>query len=327
MSQSPTQNQHPRGPVGKLMLCNMARAGDTILCNSILDSAFQTYAHVDYICGRHNEDIIRADPRFRQVILVRNLPSGLFGLLKASSRCRYDGFISLKDQSSTTSLIIAQLFRSRIKTGYNQPRFRPFQRDTRTAYSATVHKVETMRKIGAIAGLAAGDYRPFLALPSDSINWFQNAFPAFGPFIFINVSATGEARLWSADNWARYVRACGLSGKKFLVNGMPQDWNIVQQLCQQLPTAVPLRARSFLDAAAALACAELVLTVDTGIVHACSALGKPVVALYVADRSSTTYAPLSPWHLMIQPKTGIVSDIAPDQAAATTLRYGLPATG
>jgi len=71
--------------------------------------------------------------------------------------------------------------------------------------------------------------------------------------------------------------------------------------------------------------ARLVLTVDTGVVHACSALDKPVVAFFQAIRGVIGNAPLSTYHLMIRPQTGrFVPDIDPDQAIAETLRHGLP---
>ena len=80
-----------------------------------------------------------------------------------------------------------------------------------------------------------------------------------------------------------------------------------------------------MDVAAAIADARLVLTVDTGVVHACSALDKPIVALYCTGESATLNGPLSTRRLLIQaPAGGMVPDIDPEQAIAETRRYGLP---
>jgi len=76
-----------------------------------------------------------------------------------------------------------------------------------------------------------------------------------------------------------------------------------------------------MDVAAALADARLVLTVDTGVVHACSALNKPIVAFYCAGELRIKYEPLSDRRLLIQaPPGGRVPDIDPQQAIAETLR-------
>jgi len=48
-----------------------------------------------------------------------------------------------------------------------------------------------------------------------------------------------------------------------LINGLPRDQPMVQHLCQKLPGAAALEPRRFMDVAAALADAQLVLTVDT----------------------------------------------------------------
>src|ERR1700757_397753 len=112
------QNQIPIRPTarfkGRLMLCNIGRVGDTILRNSILDSAFRTYSTVDYLCGPHNADVIRSDPRLDRITVVQNTFLGFAGLLKAAASGRYDGFIELKDHWSSTSVLITQLFRSRV---------------------------------------------------------------------------------------------------------------------------------------------------------------------------------------------------------------------
>jgi len=98
---------------GRLLLCNIGRLGDTILSNSILDSAFRTYDRVDYLCGKHNAELVQSDRRMNRVIMLRNSIGGFAAVAKAALR-RYDGFIGLKDCYSATNLILAGLFRSRI---------------------------------------------------------------------------------------------------------------------------------------------------------------------------------------------------------------------
>src|SRR5438128_9716159 len=101
-------------PSGRLLLCNIGRVGDTILSNSILDAAFRTYATVDYLCGKHNAELLHSDGRFNRVTVLRNSLAGFADLAKALLR-RYDGFIGLKDCYSSTNLMLARLFRSRVK--------------------------------------------------------------------------------------------------------------------------------------------------------------------------------------------------------------------
>jgi ADP-heptose:LPS heptosyltransferase len=312
-------------PNGCLMLCNIGRVGDTILRNSILDSAVRTYATVDYICGRHNADCIRSDSRLNRVIIYQNSPAGFIGVLKAALSRRYDAYIDLKDDHSSTSLVIAQMFRSSSKTGCNGKYFRPFHRNVQSIHDPHAHTVERMRRIGQLAGLQTGEYKPSLILTPGSIAWFRSNYAWNRPFIFLNLSATHPNRMWPVQSWARYVRGCDLADQTIFINGLPKHQEMVHQLCRELPGAVAFQPKCFMDVAAAVADARLVLTVDTGVVHACSALDKPVVAFFQAVRGVIGNAPLSTCHLMIRPQTGrFVPDIDPEQAIAETLRHGLP---
>ena len=307
------------------MLSNIGRIGDSILCNSILDSAFRTYGTVDYLCGRHNAEIFRSESRLNQVVVYRNSLAGFVLLCKSVLSHRYDGFIDLKCHDSTTSLILARLFRSRVKTGCNRDRFRPFHRDAGSICALAVHKVEKIRRIGELAGLTAGEYKPSLALSPNSTDWFRRSYAWEQPFVLLNLSATHSDRMWPVENWARYVRGCGLDPKSILVNGLPRDQEMVRQLCRELPGAVLFQPRHFMDVAAAVAGARLVLTGDTGVVHACSALDKPIVALFCASSYAVENGPLSTRRLMIRPQHGrSVPDIDPEQAIAETQRHGLP---
>ncbi len=178
-----------------------------------------------------------------------------------------------------------------------------------------------MRRVGELAGLEPGDYQPSLVVPQDSVRWFDENYKWNSPFIFLNISATSPDRMWPVMHWARYVRRCGLDGEPILVNGVPKDREKVNQLCSELPRAVAFQPRQFLDVAAALNRARLVLTVDTGVVHACSALNRPIVAL---GHSGDDYRPLSTRKLMIRPPGCTVQQFDPELAIAETLRHGLP---
>jgi ADP-heptose:LPS heptosyltransferase len=310
-------------PKGRLMLCNIARLGDTILRNSILESACRTYAKVDYICGRRNAELLRNDSRLNEVVVFQGWLPDVFRLLKSALRKSYDGFIELKPHRSRTSLFIAGLFRSRVKTGWNSDYLRPFHRDVRWVYDPHQHQTKMMQRVGQLAGLEPGEYKPSLALTADSINWFRRNYPWKGPFILLNISASSADRIWAVDKWAQYVRGCGLGEEHILVNGIPGDRNEVDRLCGQLPGAVAFQPRQFMGVAAALNDARLVLTVDTGIVHACSALNKPIVALYCTGAIGTEYEPLSTRQLVIRSR-GSVSEMDPREAVAETFLRGLP---
>jgi heptosyltransferase I len=314
-------------PAGRLMILNVGRIGDTILRNSILAPALRTFAKVDYLCGPDNAEMLRHDSRLNRITVFQNTPGGFASLLWAALRQRYDALIDLKHHDSSTSLILARFFRSRVKFGANRDRFQSFDRDTRTVIAPSLHLTEIMRRIGQQAGLPAGDYKPLIVLSPESKQWFRkNHVIHDRPFIFLNISASNPDRLWPVENWAQYVRGCGLAGQPILVNGMPKDRELVHRLCRELPNTTAFQPRGFMDVASAIEAAQLVLTMDTGVVHVCSALDKPVVALYSEEFAFKAFGPLSTWRLVILANDGSsVSNIGAAQAIAQTRSRGLPA--
>jgi ADP-heptose:LPS heptosyltransferase len=323
MDPTHTETEPRPAPRGRLLILNVGRIGDTILRNSILASAYRTFAAVDYLCGKNNAEIVRAEwlrpgAPLQQLTVLRNTVAGFADVLRTAFRRRYDALIDLKGHPSTTSLLLASLCRSRVKTGANRGLLRPFHRDVRRVTEPGLHLLETMRRIGRLAGLVEAEYRPTMVLPPDSSEWFRQQYPAFQrPFLLLNISATHPVREWSLENWVRYVNGCGLAGQPMLINGSPHHRDRVRELARRLPGAEAFQPRCFMDVAAAIKAARLVLTVDTGVVHVCSVFDVPLVALYWVHHTSPGYLPLSTWQLVIRPTRGYtVMDITPEQAIA-----------
>jgi ADP-heptose:LPS heptosyltransferase len=307
--------------LNRMLMLSIGRIGDTILSNAILDSAFKTYDRVDYVCGKHNASIVQNDSRFNQILTWDNSLAGFARILKAALQARYDGLVALKDSRSRTDLLFAALFRSTVRTGWNGTAWKPFDRDVRAIYKRTIHRVEMMREVGQLAGLKGGVYKASLVVPAEAKVWFKRNYGGKGPFILLNVSATDSRRMWPTEHWAAYIQGCGFGDETILVNGLPEHERVVGQLCKSQRAAVAFQPRGFLDVAAAIAEARLVLTVDTGVVHACSALNRPIVALFCAGSSGVERGPLSERRLLIQPSSGgQVPDIDPKDAIARTLR-------
>lgn len=300
MSMSEPSDPTPSPPAGSVVLCNVGRAGDTILRNSILDSAYRTYSEVTYLCGRGNVELIRSDPRHHKVHLFRNGLPGFVRTLGIAWRNRYDAYIDLKDHDSSTSLLLARLFRARLKTGVNRRRNCPFHRDTNGVWVPGEHKVEVMKRIARAAGLNLGNFRPSLVCAPDSIQWFDQNCPADEKFILLNISATHPNRMWQPSRWIEFLRSVGLPSWPILVNSLPEHREQATEICGAVERCRMIQPRHFMDVVAAVARASLVLTVNTGVLHACSALDKPIVLLANGPVELREFAPLSTRQLVIE---------------------------
>jgi len=141
--------------------------------------------------------------------MLGNSSPGFATLAKTALRRRYDGFIGLKDCYSLTNLILARLFRSRLKTGWNSDRFRAFDRDVRSVSAPVTHKVEMMRRIGQLAGWNRVN-------TNRAWSWRQTQSPGSGEttrgtnrLSFSTFPRPTQSYL-AGGKWAEYVQGCGL---------------------------------------------------------------------------------------------------------------------
>lgn len=320
MSAAEPTDSLPVRPAGSVVLCNIGRAGDTILRNSILDSVYRTYSEVTYVCGRGNVELVRSDPRHRHVLLFRNSPAGFARILKSAWSRRHDAYIDLKDHDSSVSLLLARLFRARCKTGVNRPRNRPFQRDTNGVWVPGEHKVEVMKRIARAAGLNMGEFRPSLVCAPDSVQWFDRNHGTIGKFILLNISATHPNRMWQSAKWIEYLQNIDLPSWPILVNALPAHRDQAEEICVAVPNARRIEPRQFMDVVAVVAKAALVVTVNTGVMHACSALDVPIVVLVNGPTEIREFAPLSTRQLVVEatwPK--ILPDLPVREAIEATI--------
>jgi len=153
--------------------------------------------------------------------------------------------------------------------------------DLHHAIDPDQHLIDRCRQLAAAAlrytvdgpprfGLVPPAARPGSAMPS-------------GPYmIFLHATSRAD-KLWPEANWSALIGAFAQAGFAVLLPwGNPDERARSDRLAQTDPAAL-VPPRLPLDALAGLlARAELVVGVDTGLVHLAAALGTPTVSLFVA---------------------------------------------
>jgi ADP-heptose:LPS heptosyltransferase len=144
-----------------------------------------------------------------------------------------------------------------------------------------------------------------------------------GGLVAINLSSATPQRQWPSDHYAALIKhLCSLpSVRKLALIGVgPQAvWAAtlahLDARCMVVPS-MPLTAVTEVIAAS-----RLLISTDTALVHAASARGVPVVALYIDDAEA--FSRWKPYHglgRVIQSPPGLpVSAIAPDTVFRTTM--------
>lgn len=146
------------------------------------------------------------------------------------------------------------------------------------AVDPALHAVERYRRLAALAldlpadlPLDYGLRAPELALP-----WLPDS-----PYAVLLHATSRPEKLWPASHWVELgtqLQAQGMAA--VLPWGNVEEFERAQQLTAQIPQAVLAPRLRLTEAAAMLAQAQVVIGVDTGLVHLASALAVPTVALY-----------------------------------------------
>ncbi|MFH1831856.1 MAG: glycosyltransferase family 9 protein [bacterium] len=108
----------------------------------------------------------------------------------------------------------------------------------------------------------------------------------FGKVFFVNAFAKNKKRDWPLENFAEIIRVIKKADEwrdvSFIVNAPPEHYESVTIFFKKLgfnDVFVCSATENFFQLPAIMSCCDLVISVETSIIHLASALGVPVVAL------------------------------------------------
>jgi heptosyltransferase-1 len=222
--------------------------------------------------------------RWRKSLYVPATLGEVATSLRAMRARRYDEVVD--SQGLLRSAVIARVARGR-RHGYDRASIRePLASvfyDIRHRISRELHAVERNR---ILSGLALG-YTPQGA-PDFGLD--RSRFRASGPRYAVLLHATARPdKEWPQQNWITLGAALARDGLELVLPwGTPAERVRSEQIAAALPGArVP--ERQPLDAVARLiGGAELVVGVDTGLLHLAAALGVPLVAIFAGSKPHLT---------------------------------------
>ncbi len=177
---------------------------------------------------------------------------------------------------------------ARVRIGYNTDGRGPLLNAAISGYQglAGLHTVYYL--LGVLQGLGGVDHflPPRLYLREGEVQagaaLLKNEHPA-GPWVGLSPGAAyGPAKRWPPERFAAVGRELQREcGARLVLLGGPEDRAAAAQVRAQLPEALDLTGRTDLrQALGVLAHLKLLLTNDSGLMHAAAALGTPLVAIF-----------------------------------------------
>jgi heptosyltransferase-1 len=222
--------------------------------------------------------------RWRKSLLSPATLSEIAENLRGIRARRYDDIVD--SQGLLRSGIIARVARGR-RHGYDsgsirEPLASAFY-DIRHRVSRDLHAVERNR---ILSGLALG----YVPQGAPDFGLERARFASAGPRYAVLLHATARAsKEWPEANWIALGKSLADRGLDLVLPwGTPSERARSERLAAALPHC-RAAARAPLDAVARLiAGAELVVGVDTGLMHLAAALSVPLVAIFAGSKPSLT---------------------------------------
>jgi ADP-heptose:LPS heptosyltransferase len=295
----------------KIMVVQLNRIGDLILITPLLKILREKYpgGEIHFIAGRKNHDVALNHPLIDKTLLYRKDPLSIIKLFFQLRFNRYDIWIDPRDHESSEGTLLARVARAKIKIGFNSSGSKTFSHQMKSDSELSgLHY--TTRVLTALEHLdiTTGDNKPVLYITADSEHYLDRYLDEknINKYYCLNISANGPDRYWQTKKWIDFINSIDKKEHEIVLISLPEDLNSAKEIKQSCGHVHNFGSRSIIDIFSLVNRSELVITVDTSIVHIASAFNKPILALYVnLQNFYSQYLPLSEnYRVVVSPEEG-----------------------
>jgi heptosyltransferase I len=296
----------------RLALVKTAGIGDTLLVSGIIRELrdFFPDAHITMICARGNaliaDMILELDEKY---IFDMNKPLKSLRQLRKISKC--DLLLDFGPWPKINSLISFTL-RADYKIGFEKEGMhRHYVYDQAVKHSDHIHELDNYRNLLRAALIPPGGLLPSLDIGDDLTAKVSTAglFDDDRRTVLIHPFSAGSRaylKEWPDDNWISLARELIMSGCRVLISGGKKDAERAEQLedkinrhnggCLSIAGKYSLR-----EMAAIIGRSDLLISIDTGIMHLAAALDADIVALF-GPTSPSRWGPQSSKAIVLNQK-------------------------
>ncbi|MFA6471282.1 MAG: glycosyltransferase family 9 protein [Candidatus Latescibacterota bacterium] len=288
------------GSLSKILVVRQdSRLGNLILMTPLLSAlkAVLPDAEVDVLVAEGFEDILAENPNVNRFVIfkkqkARLIPWSYFGFIRKLKNARYDLAIDVSDgcHFSLNNVLLTFFSGARYRLGYDRENAGTFMNIIIPPPPENTPMAEAMQRIiePILPGIRkyqtafyVGDHdRSFAG------EWLQNhSIAETDSFVVMHPGGKGKKR-WSIENFADLIDRIAATGEKVVVIGGKSEQKTLFSLRTLAHAEFDILERvSVGQMAAIIERARLFVSGDTGPMHVAEALGKPVVAIFLASNA------------------------------------------
>jgi heptosyltransferase I len=279
----PKRPMPPASSVRRIGLMKTAAIGDSLLLAGFFEDVRRTYtnAALIFVTGRDNRGVAELLPgRADEHIVV--YPTNPLGAVAAIRAANLDVLVDFGSWPRFDALVTA-LSGARYRVGFRTPgQFRHYALDRAVEHSSREHERRNYVRLLDAIGVTAGA-SPRIDAPG-ALD--ASRLPA-APYAVFHAWSGGyrhEVKEWSADKWSELGREVMRRGWNVVLTGSPADTAKTEALRAALHAAgVPATnaagAYRLPELADLYAASEVVVSVNTGVMHLAALVGARTVSL------------------------------------------------
>ena len=268
----------------RFALVKTAAIGDTILLSAMIDELKAAFpnSHLTVICSNNNAGMVRTFADVDEMILFQ-MSRPFHSLAEIHRLNPFDVVFDFGPWPRING-VISWMAKSAFRVGFRRPDMhRHYVYDSKVIHSDELHEIENYRNILRGAGVPVSAFLPDLRTMKH-VRVGEN----YVVFHLYPGGAMEQQRKWNDARWEELgERVFQKYGYTILISGGPADYSAAEQMKGRLERrnikVENIAGKYSLEQIASiLQYAEIVISVNTGIMHYAAAVGVPLVALHGA---------------------------------------------
>lgn len=278
----------------RIALIKTSAVGDTIILSAIIDEIRNQYpqCHITVICSKNNFGMVKILRGVNNIELF-DMRSPMKSLMRIGKMKRFKFVLDFGPWPRINS-VIAWKINADYRIGFKRAdTYRHYIYDAKVDHLDCLHEIENYRNILRAAGFMVKGFIPDFKTKKHVIKYKR-----YVVFHMFPGGAMSLQRSWNIDKWIELGKYIYIHyGMTILLSGGKADKNDAEIIVGKFKNAGVnadniAGTYNLAEMASVLKYAQVVISINTGIMHYAAAVGVPLIAIHGAT-SDVRWGPLS----------------------------------